>query len=974
LPLYTRMFTVLATIVIVTQLSFAWPGDPTQNIPLSEEYTTIQSPTVVALSDGGYYCAWVEDPMGECYCKIQRFSRDGELLWGEFGTLIFDSGDATGYTEIFLSVDSYDNVIAFVTIDGNTPPTQMLLFKLSPNGDHLWNPTGIHLEDDSYDWPISYSMLINSNDDLYVGYTRETEDWTYQVRIKKFGSDGELSWAAPFDLIAEDYGSYDSFALVSSGDDGFIVRYNDVIILPPFQIRQNIMAQRFDENGASLWAEPAMLSYESRLQAWKAVKDISDNNGGLISCWTEARDGSLLEGFAQRVSPDGNVQWAENGFRLMAEPGIIQPSSIQPQYISDGDMAAFVYCHEEPFSFNYNIGMQVLNNSGERQLGTNGITLTETSSYRLFRPELLLIEDDLLLVGRLKDEEDMTYPDYPFGMRFDINGDMAWTTTPAVVSDTEGDIGTIACDQSSHGTNLLIWTDDRTGTNKVYGQNLNSDGTLGDVDLTGFSTIAITSPEENSLYPVGVDLQLQFSCENFTMPDDGFIKLNISGHDEQFITELSYVIPALEAGQIVIEAELVDSNHLPLSFWGDDVKHISVLSTLPSLMILTPQDGFTVYDETVDIETAISNFDIADGQGSIACTLINGDVVETTYLHETSFQLSNLLPGTNSLILELLNADNSSLDPLVLDSIHVNYDTNPQLTVITPEEPNVTVDVNYIDVELSILNFDLTPETGDGKIAIRNHINEDYFTEDFTSELTFRIDDLLPTSNTIEIELVQNDNTPLDPAVTVTIGVSYGSGEMFVRILTPEENYSFDTDSLRISTAIRNFTYTPGPINAGIVSYKWISENDSQVDYIESDTHLFENLPGGDLTMIVELVDRDYNSYDPVVSDTIHVFSTQSGAGEELYSTLPTITELMPAYPNPFNPSINITYNVAQPGVVDLKIYDTLGRLVATLVNESRSPGVYSTVWNNNSISSGMYFIKFSMGNINQTQKIIRMK
>ena len=51
-------------------------------------------------------------------------------------------------------------------------------------------------------------------------------------------------------------------------------------------------------------------------------------------------------------------------------------------------------------------------------------------------------------------------------------------------------------------------------------------------------------------------------------------------------------------------------------------------------------------------------------------------------------------------------------------------------------------------------------------------------------------------------------------------------------------------------------------------------------------------------------------------------------------------------YPNPFNPTTTITYNLDQPGMVNLVIYDLLGRKVDTLVDEMKSPGYYAVKWN----------------------------
>jgi len=85
-------------------------------------------------------------------------------------------------------------------------------------------------------------------------------------------------------------------------------------------------------------------------------------------------------------------------------------------------------------------------------------------------------------------------------------------------------------------------------------------------------------------------------------------------------------------------------------------------------------------------------------------------------------------------------------------------------------------------------------------------------------------------------------------------------------------------------------------------------------------------------------------------------------------------------YPNPFNPSTTIRYSIpnviageAKQSVV-LKVYDILGNVVATLVNEQKSAGNYEVKFNASNLSSGIYFYKLQSGSFVQTKKFILIK
>ncbi len=73
-------------------------------------------------------------------------------------------------------------------------------------------------------------------------------------------------------------------------------------------------------------------------------------------------------------------------------------------------------------------------------------------------------------------------------------------------------------------------------------------------------------------------------------------------------------------------------------------------------------------------------------------------------------------------------------------------------------------------------------------------------------------------------------------------------------------------------------------------------------------------------------------------------------------------------YPNPFNPSTSIEYAVAGKGFVSLKVFDLLGKEVATLVNEVKDAGTYSLNFNAAKLTSGVYFYRI------QTDKFTDMK
>lgn len=89
---------------------------------------------------------------------------------------------------------------------------------------------------------------------------------------------------------------------------------------------------------------------------------------------------------------------------------------------------------------------------------------------------------------------------------------------------------------------------------------------------------------------------------------------------------------------------------------------------------------------------------------------------------------------------------------------------------------------------------------------------------------------------------------------------------------------------------------------------------------------------------------------------------------------LPVGYDLSQNYPNPFNPTTNIKFSIPEQGFVTLKVYNTLGQEVATLLNENRSAGTYQVDFNASKLSSGMYIYTLTSNNINISKKMLLMK
>ncbi len=145
---------------------------------------------------------------------------------------------------------------------------------------------------------------------------------------------------------------------------------------------------------------------------------------------------------------------------------------------------------------------------------------------------------------------------------------------------------------------------------------------------------------------------------------------------------------------------------------------------------------------------------------------------------------------------------------------------------------------------------------------------------------------------------------------------------------------------------------------------------------------------------------KNANTWSSLISDSIGITRMETGLSYDMkltgavindksYGTIVSAKEnpktlrntfsLYQNYPNPFNPTTRIKYSVPfvemhRYASVQLRVYDILGREIATLVNEKKSPGEYEVQFNGTNLPSGVYFYRLQAGSFSDTKKLILLK
>lgn len=120
---------------------------------------------------------------------------------------------------------------------------------------------------------------------------------------------------------------------------------------------------------------------------------------------------------------------------------------------------------------------------------------------------------------------------------------------------------------------------------------------------------------------------------------------------------------------------------------------------------------------------------------------------------------------------------------------------------------------------------------------------------------------------------------------------------------------------------------------------------------------------------------------ESVLSDFVNTTAVGTGEDEGGDNVLASNDEIIPKeyslkqnFPNPFNPTTNIRYDIPSDNFVTIKIYDILGKEVMNLVNKFKQAGRYIISFNANNLPSGIYFYKIKAGSFEQVRKMVMVR
>ena len=300
----------------------------------------------------------------------------------------------------------------------------------------------------------------------------------------------------------------------------------------------------------------------------------------------------------------------------------------------------------------------------------------------------------------------------------------------------------------------------------------------------------------------------------------------------------------------------------------------------------------------------------------------------------------------------------------------------PVADVSMPEDGTASVFLNVRDIDSDdlIYNFYSTPPIFEFTLIEDSLFISPALNWNGQANLTVFVSDGEDSDNTsLAITVTPVNDAPsefelISPTVLDTFQISTSTDDTIP--FTWESSYDVDSDltyKLIVTLDYPGNVYTQDYLN--------ISDASTSISTYEYASFMTDfNLTLWNIDYVVEVSDEEFTVISQagefVLNNTL--LSTDS-------KIIPEVFALHQNYPNPFNPVTSLRYDLPEDGLVNITIYDMMGRIVKTLVNSSQTAGYKSIQWNatndrNEPVSAGLYIYTIQAGEFRQTKKMVLLK
>ncbi len=490
-----------------------WSADPASNLALADRAADQVQVKLAPLGDGRTYASWYDNAGGGYDPTLQLLNSDGVEQWAHNGVKVADTG-FSWVTDYGLSVDSEGaGLLAFRDDRGGTE--HVTIARISPAGDLLWGTAGVSVSQ-SADFVGPPKVLGTTDGQIVAAWAEDAV-----LKVRRMDLAGESVWEQDMALTDPAGASYFLADLQGAPNGGFIVSW---VRNESFNAPRHLYAQRFTRDGAPLWGvddgnggkQPLAIFANGTLQYGNFPYFVPDLEGGAVFAWYETTPD--LQVRVQRVRPDGTVVFPPGG--MLAATARPDLERVEPGLAYDpGTEDLYVFWRELPVAgglFRQAVRGQRFDAAGQAMWGEEGREILPSGPNEVVQLNALPTGDGVLFayVETLSMAQDQRV----WLRRLDAEGVDTWSPATVAVSSAASTksrlalasgeylgrpgvgggnvrsvpVGGVDANSADAATSrgpqdeilradwaILAWQDGRSGSEDIFAQNVNPDGSLG---------------------------------------------------------------------------------------------------------------------------------------------------------------------------------------------------------------------------------------------------------------------------------------------------------------------------------------------------------------------------------------------------------------------------------------------------------------------------------------------------------------
>ncbi|HET6463840.1 MAG TPA: T9SS type A sorting domain-containing protein [Candidatus Krumholzibacteria bacterium] len=326
-------------------------------------------PAITPDGSGGAIVVWTDYRNGgpdDVYA--QRINASGALQWAANGVVI-TIAPANQANPAIVADGVGGAIVAWEDYRGGD--SDVYAQRVNGAGVAQWTANGVPVMTAPLDQ--SAIALVSDGAGGVVMTWQDSRTTNYDIYAERVNSSGSLLWVFPAGLCVTT-GNQQYPAITSDGAAGGIVVWQD----SRSGSNNDVYAQRVNASGTILWTSNGVaLSTVANNQSLPAIA--SDGAGGAIATWNDSRSGSSVDIYAQRVGPLGNALWTVDGLAVCTSSGDQNSAGI----VADGVGGAILSWTDFRNSTGYDIYAQRLNSAGTVSWATDGVPVCTAAANQL---------------------------------------------------------------------------------------------------------------------------------------------------------------------------------------------------------------------------------------------------------------------------------------------------------------------------------------------------------------------------------------------------------------------------------------------------------------------------------------------------------------------------------------------------------------------------------------------------------------